>query len=170
MKLLVSFILGVFIFSSGHAQTCQDAVVATAPDVRYLDNADGTVTDLYPGLMWKRCSEGQIGSDCSTGTATTYTWQEALQHVETLNASAGYAGFTDWRLPNIKELASLVEEKCALPAINETLFPATQSLAYWSASPDIRFSSYALLVLFNVGTDSPSSRNNSFYVRLVRGG
>ncbi len=170
MKPLVSFILGVIITGNGYAQTCQDTVVATAPDIRYLDNADGTVTDLYPGLVWKRCSEGQSGADCSTGTATTYTWQEALQHVETLNASGGFAGFTDWRLPNIKELASLVENQCFSPSINETLFPATQSVSYWSSSFYNAISTNSWFVSFNSGSGSVTGRNNPYYIRLVRGG
>lgn len=75
---------------SGVAQTCKSAIKATAPDIRYTDNGNGTVTDNQTGLMWKQCSEGQSGIDCATESATTYyTWQAALQTPQTLNLSGG---------------------------------------------------------------------------------
>ena len=113
-------------------QYCDYAsTLATAPARRFIDNHDGTVTDLGTGLQWKRCSEGQIwmGSFCDR-TATTHSWQGALN----LADGATYAGKDDWRLPNVKELASIIEEACYYPAFNETVFPDTPGADVWTSS------------------------------------
>lgn len=121
------------------AQTCKDSITATTPDSRYTDNGDGTLTDSRTGLMWKQCSEGltTTATACDTGTPQTYTWQQALDQVSTVNGSGGFAGHTDWRLPNRNELASLIERKCFDPAINTTIFPNILSAnysKYWSST------------------------------------
>ncbi len=154
-------------------QTCKTAsITASTPTSQFTDHGNGTVTDNKTHLMWKRCSEGQTwtGSTC-TGTAATYTWQGALQQAKARNNGVGFASFTDWRVPNIKELASIVEEQCLSPAINATIFPAMDSSnwRYWSASP----SSYAgfadaWLVSFNGGLDDVLSKTVNGGVRLVR--
>jgi hypothetical protein len=117
-------------------QACNDRINQTAPTSRFTDNGNGTVTDERTGLMWERCMMGYAFSDngtaadltddsCTPSATTTFLWQQALQGA----ADRGFAGFTDWRLPNIKELISIVEHQCAGPAINETLFPGTPPTA-----------------------------------------
>jgi hypothetical protein len=163
------WLLGVWITlmaQGGFAQECNDAVRATAPDSRYTDHGNGTVTDRVTGLIWKKCSQGLTGSDCLTGAATKYSWQAALEEAESEN----YASYSDWRLPNIKELASLVERRCNRPAINETVFPATKSSNYWSSSPSADYSGGAWYLYFRYGSDGDYFKSNDFYVRLVRGG
>ncbi|MCI5228088.1 MAG: DUF1566 domain-containing protein, partial [Candidatus Electrothrix sp. AX2] len=104
-------------------QTCRtDFIPASTPDSQLVDNGDGTVTDSKTGLMWKQCLEGLSGSDCATGSAESFTWQEALQQPGVINHAGGFAGYTDWRLPNINELISIVEEQCYNPAINLNRF------------------------------------------------
>lgn len=168
-KLIISIVFLLFpLFVS--AQSCMSSIQAVAPDSRYQNHGDGTVTDLSTSLMWQQCSEGKSGSDCNAGSATTHTWQGALQIPQTLNSSGGFAGYNDWRLPNIRELASLVEEQCYTPTINAVIFPGTISSYYWSASPDAFNSSYAWRVYFYNGSYNGYSRSNSYYVRLVRSG
>lgn len=103
----------LFTVNVSAAQTCQYASIrATAPASRFIDNLDGTVTDQASGLQWKRCAEGQTwsGGTC-TGSATTHTWQQALQ----LADSASYAGQSDWRLPNIKEFPPSLSGPAMVP-------------------------------------------------------
>ena len=152
MRPVIPLIFALFV-SAPQAQVCLDTVEAVAPDGRYTDHSDGTVTDKITGLMWRQCGEGQSGTDCSGGSATTHTWRGALQIPASVNTQGGFAGYSDWRLPNIKELASLVEERCYSPAINLTLFPNTLSSYYWSASPYANYSAYAWSVYFNYGND-----------------
>lgn len=150
------------------AQTCNPAVPATAPANRYTDNGDGTVTDIATTLMWKQCAEGLSGAGCATGAGMSINWQQALQQAQTVN-SGGFAGYSDWRLPNVKELASLVEKQCS-PAINLTLFPNTLGTGFWSSSPCAFASAYAWGVDFGHGDVGFELRNDLNSVRLVRGG
>jgi hypothetical protein len=147
-------------------QFCHEAIPATAPDGRYAVHGDGTVTDGRTGLMWKRCPEGRSGDACTEGTASSYTWQEALQQA----ATAEFANYTDWRLPNIKELASLVEMRCYTPAVNLTVFPNTPSTWFWSASPNPNGSASAWYVYFGNGYGGDNYTSSDDAVRLVRGG
>ena len=62
-----------------------------------VDNGDGTVSDLATGLMWDQGDSG-VGMN----------WEEALAWVEARNAES-YLGHDDWRLPNVKELESIVD-------------------------------------------------------------
>jgi hypothetical protein len=153
--------------STAQAVTCENNLPASNPDAVYTDNGDGTVTDTRTGLMWKQCVEGRSRANCDTGSSITYTWAEALVHAEAVT----FAGYSDWRLPNIKELRSLVEECRTLPAINDTLFPNERNSFVWSGSPDAYDSSGAWFVYFaDGGAYYGYSRIKRAVVRLVRGG
>ncbi len=151
---------------------CSINIIETAPDSRFTINQNGTILDKATGLMWKQCAEGQSTTavTCIPGTASKYSWQEALRLVETINSNGGFAGYTDWRLPNRNELASLVERKCANPAINQNIFPGTDSADYWSSSPVAQDANRAWSVDFFYGNVVPQfkSSNYGFSVRLVR--
>lgn len=90
----------------------------------FQNNNDGTISDLATGLMWQQNDNGS-GID----------WEDALAYAKTQN-NANYLGHNDWRLPNAKELQSLVDYKRSPyatntanvgPAIN-TLFSCTSIL------------------------------------------
>ncbi|MFR9650647.1 MAG: DUF1566 domain-containing protein [Rikenellaceae bacterium] len=61
---------------------------------QFVDNGDGTITDKATGLMWAKSDNGK-----------GIEWTEALPYAE----SATLAGHSDWRLPNVKELQSIVD-------------------------------------------------------------
>jgi len=63
----------------------------------FHDNANGTISDNATGLMWQR-SDSEVGLD----------WEEALSWVTQKNTEC-YLGYNDWRLPNVKELHSIVD-------------------------------------------------------------
>ncbi len=146
-------------------------IAATAPAANFTDNGDGTVTDNTTGLMWKQCTEGQTWSatPACTGTATPYTWQAALQAAEALNNGGGFAGFTNWRMPNIKELGSIVEHQCATPSIDTAIFPGTVAGMYWSSTA---WPANALNVVgmnFNDSNDAVNAKTTgTLYLRMVR--
>jgi len=158
--------LSLFMVATQAEQTCNEAVVASAPDSRFQDNGNGTVTDLATGLIWKQCAEGLSGAGCATGSAQAFTWGAALEHAE----AEVFAGSDLWRLPNKNELASLVEQRCYEPAINERYFPNTPSSRFWSSSPLAGNSGNAWFVAFSYGYVSYFNKSNVRYVRLVRAG
>ena len=133
----------------------------------YSNNGNETITDNYTGLTWMQCSVGQTwdGSTCS-GTATTHPWDQA-------NAlTADYAGYSDWRLPTLQELQSIVDYTTYDPAIDVTSFPGTLPSGYWSSSQsqDPDTTQYALSVFFKNGNHGNANMLYGRYVRLVRGG
>jgi hypothetical protein len=148
------------------AQTCRTDMTPTAPDSRFTDHGDDTVSDAATGLRWKRCAEGLSGAGCASGAAATFIWRNALQRA----ADADFAGRTDWRLPNKNELESLVERRCYNPAINATFFPNTPSSWFWSASPYAGGPGYAWYVNFGYGSVGNNVKGDAGSVRLVRGG
>lgn len=120
-------------------QVCSASIPATTPTQQFIDHKDGTVTDSRTGLMWMRCSLGHAwdGNTCS-GKYVRLTWQEALQATRKHNSEAGgFAGHKDWRVPNIKELNTIVELACNAPAVNLELFPGTSNWYYWSSTPSV---------------------------------
>ncbi|WP_319380287.1 DUF1566 domain-containing protein [Thiomicrorhabdus sp.] len=157
------------------AQTCNSAVEETTPTSDFTLNNDGTVTHAKTGLTWKVCSEGQTWNSADgscSGSATAYNWQAALQAVTSLNTQGGYAGHSDWRMPNVKELASIIEFKCYEPSINLDVFKNMANNAYyWSNSPKIGDDAASLGVYFLRGELWSSDRDgNQLFIRLVRGG
>lgn len=158
---------------TAQAQTCNDNMPASTPDSQLTDNGDGTITDSATGLMWKKCMEGTSDNDCADFAIDVgiFTWQTALQQPGLVNGNGGFAGHQDWRLPNIKELTSIIEEKCENPAINLTRFPNTLSEGFWSGSPSASAPDATWYVDFWSGFSFYNTRSYAYFrVRLVRGG
>jgi hypothetical protein len=95
------------------AGTGQDGDIRAGAPLSYTDNGDGTITDRNTRLMWeKKSDDGSIHDKVSV-----YTWADAFAvHVVTLN-QINFAGHTDWRLPNVRELQSIVDFENFSPAI-----------------------------------------------------
>lgn len=165
MKISIVVVLSVSILLVGCAtqQICDPNKQETTPASRFeINQMDGTVFDTKTKLTWKICAEGQnyLGGQC-TGNATRFAWGNAVQVFGDKGDS--------WRLPNVDELSSTVEERCQTPTINMAIFPNTISTAFWSAS-SYSNPSDAWFVDFYGGFSSAGNKNNSLYVRLVRGG
>ncbi|MGB4059390.1 MAG: IPTL-CTERM sorting domain-containing protein [Burkholderiaceae bacterium] len=144
-------------------------------------NADGTVTDTTTGLVWDRCVLGtrtSVATTCAANTNSTYTWANALVQVTTRNI-ANHLGYSDWRLPNINELESLVDLSVASGAtINATAFPNTPITGgswgwggLWSSTTYAPDPVRAWSVGFDYGyTDTGGGKTSNVFVRLVRSG
>ncbi|MBM3273123.1 DUF1566 domain-containing protein [Candidatus Kaiserbacteria bacterium] len=164
---LALVLTGAAVSSVALAQTCNPRIRLSQPSDRYVVNAaQGTVLDIQTGLIWKRCAEGLSGGDCDRGIARTLNWSHALRQ----SVGSSYAGYKDWRVPNLKELKSLVEVACVGPAINAAMFPNTPADWTWSSSPNAYHVGGSWSVSFHSGYSESHNRGNGFVVRLVRGG
>lgn len=153
---------------SNAVQTCQTEsdINSTTPDSQFVDNGDGTITDKSTQLMWQKCQLGYSGIDCATGSTVEYNWGNALTEAQ----NNTFATFTDWRIPNIKELKSIVELRCFSPAINTNFFqlPDGFNVEFWSSTPKVFNTDRTWYVNFFDGDSDYSSRTNTRRVRLVR--
>ena len=144
--------------------------------LNYTDNSDGTVTDMNTGLMWVKSGY----ADAATTPPTThdaannppwwlYTWFEAINYCERLI----YPSYADWRLPNIKELFSIVKYAPGAPLIDQGKFPATYAGSYntfyWSSTTSIFNTDDAVSVYFDKGFMSGNNKQYvNAHVRCVR--
>jgi len=113
------------------------------------------VTDNTTGLMWQ---------DDNAAQSTYTTWQGAIDYCEALELS----GYNDWRLPNIRELRSIVDRSKSTPPIIYSAFINTTSNAYWSATTYASNTNDAWYIHFDDGYDYWYYKSYIFYVRCVR--
>jgi len=161
------------------ADTGHDGDVQAGAPLAYQDNGDGTITDLNTGLMWeKKSDDGSI-----TDWNNSYNWDDAFAvHVATLNSGGGFGGHTDWRVPNVKEMQSIVNYEKSMPAVspafNNNCTPGctvltcscTASFFYWSSTTYESLPNGAWVVDFGYGGVDNFYKPNFYYVRVVRGG
>ena len=168
-KLIIATLL--LMLSSTNYAACNSSIIRTAPDSRYeLLNSNTEVKDKKTGLIWQRCSLGQTwdGTGCISDALTPY-WinnpfplqiNNILQTVKNMG--------NGWRVPNIKELDSLIEQACYSPSINEVIFPNTPSGGYWSSSAYAADGQYVWVVEFTYGSNGIGAKAGRAYVRPVR--
>ena len=146
------------------------SLAETTPTSAFAINNDGTVTHSLTGLMWKQCAQGLSGATCTSGVPLATTWSAALA-AAVADTTAGHG---DWRLPNRKELQSIVESCGFGPAINQTVFPATPGSQsqwfFWSSSSYVTEPAGAVIVSFSGGHTGFGGKPTLAHVRLVRGG
>ena len=152
------------------AQQICDAGLSTLQLTRFRDNGDGTVTDVDSKLMWMRCSSGQswVNDQC-TGQATTYNWPDAVREANQISRS-GDAFFNDWRVPALRDLATITDRGCENPRTNLLLFPDTPSSAFWTSTPrpGAKPEDMAFALSFGAEGVLAASKDERFYVRFVR--
>ena len=133
------------------------------------------VVDNKTGLMWARCAVGFVW-DPSTGACENpqadsgMTWKSALEFARNTNSSDGsaYLGYNDWRLPNVKELASIIERNCPSLSINSEVFPGTLASVYWTNTHDINSVGDVKVIDFSNGGLSALDSQKNVFLRLVR--
>jgi hypothetical protein len=144
------------------------------PNPRFIVGSGATescVSDKLTGLMWVRDLNTVIVKDSNNGESTT--WYNALASVKQANTSGGYCGYTDWRLPNVTELRSLINYSQSIPSswLNAQYFESVQALVYWSSSSDASLTApSAWGIFFYNGRLDEASKSNNNYVWPVRGG
>ncbi len=171
-----------------------DGDLQTGVAQAYVDNGDGTITDTSTGLMWEKKSDDGTIHDKDN----TYTWcipssylttnvmdgTIATTFLATLNGGLGFAGYTDWRIPNVKEALSIIDY--SVPSPGPTVPPAfntscaaactvltcscTTNFTYWSSTTYTSGPQNAWWVNLNFGGPNADAKTNPRYVRAVRGG
>ena len=123
---------------------------------------DDVVIDRATGLMW-----AADGNDAGCNSGNTILWGPAITYAEGLT----FAGFTDWRVPNVKELMSIINFSLSSPTIDNTKFVNTYSNYYWTSTTNIPNTIAAWYITFGFGFVLSTSKT-FFDVRLrcVRGG
>lgn len=146
------------------AGTGQDGDLQTGTVRSYTDNGNGTITDNSTGLQWQKCDVGLSGADCAAGSTSTLTWTQATTTCD----SMVLGGHSDWKVPNMNELLSLVDFGTSSPAIDSAFFPNTALDYHWSSTP-LRFNRPgAWDVTFNDGETNYDDPSTLRYVRCVR--
>ena len=136
-----------------------------------LKNDGQVIVDKNTKLEWELKVDGGDGESCLDnlhGVDARCTWAQALEWIDMLNAE-NYAGHSDWRLPNVRELMSILDYSRANPAI-DPIFDPTAAALYWSSTTFLVNPSSAWVVSFSGGSTNGASRDDSFPVRAVRGG
>jgi hypothetical protein len=159
--------------------TGQDGELQRGLDRAYVDNGDGTITDARTGLMWEKLSDDGSIHDKDR---TTYSRTDAVAvKAAGLNQQA-FAGYTDWRVPNVAELQTLASYGARNPAVPPVFHTGcvpgctvltcscTNGYAgYWSASVVEVFPTKSWVVELSDGAVRPSTYTG-YAVRAVRGG
>lgn len=126
---------------------------STPVNMRFEENDPGIVTDNMTDLHWRKVL-----------ASTSVTWEEALGMAE----SAEYGGFTDWRLPNIKELQSITDLSRTNPGINVTAFPDMGVRKIWASTSLPNQTVQAWYLDTRYGITTHDLKTNKYDVLLVR--
>ena len=133
-----------------------------SPSPRFIDNGDSTVTDNLTGLMWAK--NANLGG--------TMTWNDALSYANSLSLGISCGTpLTDWRMPNVNELQSLLDRENYIPALPTSHpFSNVPDYYYWSSSTSTSNTSEAWTVYISYGSVSDFNKTTPFCLWPVRGG
>jgi hypothetical protein len=124
----------------------------------YDTSVAGTVTDRVSGLVWER-----------TPSSATYTREAAAAYCASLTLD----NHSDWRLPSLIELVSLIDFTVSHPSIDSVTFPGTQAGSYWSSTVCASSLPDNWRISFDDGSTSTSTVGiapDPAFVRCVRSG
>ena len=151
---------GIDCSGTGRDGDLQKGVAWSNP--RFTDNADGTVKDNLTGIIWTK----------DVNLVGRLEWQQSLDYVIDMNSGIHENfGYTDWRLPNVRELESLLDYGEMYPALppGHPFINLSDSYGwYWSSTENLYFDAMAVsihshVIYFKMRTDI-------FLVWPVRGG
>lgn len=159
-------IVAALTINTGYAQQiCNSNVEETTPTSRF-DISEGEALDTKTGLIWRRCLLGQYWNEetrACDGQTSVVNWKLAME-----------AATDGWRVPNVKELGSVVEHSCANPSINLSVFPDMPiASGFWTSTPSRRYLSQpnderVWLVRFQDGTATGGSKDFQLYTLFVK--
>lgn len=122
---------------------------------------DVVVFDRATGLCW-----AADGNEAGCNSDTVIAWVDAIDYALALD----FAGFTDWRLPNINELFSIADFGVRSPSILEPPFSNTNDGSYWSSTTLVGTDTMAFRIVFSNCLVSVINKTSSVRIRCVRSG
>jgi len=137
------------------------------------------VRDNHTGFIWEvKTTDGGVHD-----VANVYRWGGGTAQLngslglryndwdvllDAANAGSGLCGFTDWFVPDLEQLRSIVDYSQVKPTLDLAYFPSNLGGEHWSSTPYANRSHLAWGINFDYGIDFNFSRLNAFQVRLVR--
>jgi len=128
-----------------------------------------SMNHTYTWYSSNSATNGGSAGTASGGTCFATGRCDTEKYTADVNA-AGLCGASDWRMPKVKELESIVDFGRTNPSIDMSYLPNTSSSVFWSGSPNAYYSNVAWFVNFYYGYAYDGNRNDYDAVRLVRGG
>ena len=163
-----------------------DGTVEAGATLSYTDNGDGTITDNNTGLTWEKKSDdgGLHDKDSAFPWSGNGSQDTVWDWLDDVNAEGGtgFAGYNDWRMPNLKELQSLVHFERSSPMTSTafhnncgagaTVLTGSCTLVevYWTSTTRAQYPTKAWSVSFTDGTLPTQDKTLALRVRAVRGG
>lgn len=154
---------GLVIDCSGTGQDGEHQAGEPWPNPRFTDNGNGTVTDNLTGLVWLKeanciATEYQAFDNDATPSNGGVTWQHALDFIAGMNDGTYpncSLGYSDWRLPNIREMQSILNDGVADEAawLNQFFLNVPTSALYWSSTTEAGWDSFAWFIGLAPGHD-----------------
>ena len=182
MVINIHLFFAAILFSAiANAQVCIDEAINPEgyidPSERFeINETEGVVLDRSTGLMWQQCEVGlsyNAENKSCVGSTQKLTWQQALLEAN----DSSHASYTDWHVPNIKELASIIDHSCASPALAKLelgIFLFSNELIsgeegdYWSSTTVSLEPQYAWTFQVADGKNRYLKKTQTGRLRLVR--
>jgi len=154
-------------YAAGDDGAIQSGVVWPSP--RFTDHGDGTITDELTGLMWLKDGACLGYQEWNFGS---FREVDSLNYDPQGRGCQDYTGrYTDWRLPNVNELESLVHAGRSNTAtwLNSVGFTGVQALDYWSSTTNVHNPGQAWSVNMWTGFVDPDDKGGARHIIAVRG-
>jgi len=156
-KLLLSTMLTASLFGVEIVINKSQVIPETPKKSFFIrDSLKEIVTNTTTGLIWQ---------DDTSVKSVIKNWSDAKRYCKNLN----FAGYSDWFLPTISQLESLVDTKRYNPAMKKK-FKNIISSYYWSSSSNVSNSNAAWYVYFKSGHSGNYYKASNYYVRCARAG
>ena len=166
-----------------------EGTCSTNASTRFVDNGDGTICDRQTGLMWemKNASDSNVDLNNPRDMDNNYTWASTIggtapdgtaytDFLARLNNTVAaskfdtpFARHTDWRIPTLSELQTIVDCSVGSPCIDPIFGPTAETI-YWSSTSNGNNLAFAWLINFFDGNVLSFSKGTEIRMRAVRGG